>query len=231
MPGNLLAKSTLAFSLILTISFHTVSASIILNETFNSEPGSGDGKSGRSGISYNSFANWTISGGTVDLVEQGDFAPGPGILCVDNIGKCVDLDGSTKNSGMMTSVALPLAAGRYSLTYELAGVDVSFAQSAAGIPNTVDISVQPVDSGISFFIDQQVRNQGDFFSLAGGTFDVAFPTTVEILFQDRGNDNFGAVLDNVTLSAVPAPPTIALLLGGVLSFYRFNRTARHGNSA
>ena len=231
MLGNLLAKPALVFSLILTISVHTASASIIFNETFNSEPGSSDGTSGRSGINYDSFTNWTVSDGTIDLLEQGDFAPGPGILCVGNTGKCVDLDGSTRNSGMMTSVALALAAGRYSLTYELAGVDMRFAQFAAAIPNIVDISIQAIGGGFTFFTDQQVRNQGDFFSLAGGTFDVASPTTVEILFQDLGNDNFGAVLDNVTLSTVPIPPTIALLLGGVIALFRFSRVGRHGSTA
>ena len=232
LQARVAAKAVIV-GVLLASSIHNAFASIIFSDDFDLETGLGDGASGQSGINYSAFANWAISDGTVDLLAQGDFAPGAGISCVANVGKCVDLDGSADNAGMMTSVALALDTGRYSLFYELGGVDFGFRQSAAGIPNTVDIFVQSVGGGVTFFTDKQVRNQGDLFARAGGIFEIATPVTVEIVFQDLGGDNFGAVLDNVTLAtaAAPTPPTIALLLVGVLALGVITGAAEVGTLA
>ncbi len=74
----------------------------------------GEGAPGASVLNYGtasgtSFAQWTISDGTVDLVAIPDvygIASCPGSAS----GKCVDLDGSTHDAGVMTSKALTLGA-------------------------------------------------------------------------------------------------------------------------
>jgi hypothetical protein len=106
-------------------------AGVIFADSFDAEPGSGDGASGLSGRNYDRFTQWTVAAGTVDLVAQGDFADGPGILCRGGAGKCVDLDGSSNAAGTLISVPIALAAGEYRLSFALAGVDVGFTGPAA----------------------------------------------------------------------------------------------------
>jgi hypothetical protein len=187
-------------------------ATTIFFDDFNSEPGSGAGDSGQSQLNYTGFANWTVSGGTVDLIFHDDFAPAAGeIGCIGSAGKCVDLDGGTNNAGVMTSTSLLLAPGLYDLSFELSGVASSFGQAAASVPNIVDFNV----TGTSL-VGQATRNQGDPYSSAGGQFTLLAPTSVQIVIANQGGDNFGAMLDNVKLELVPEPHTFVLLAGGLL---------------
>jgi PEP-CTERM motif len=181
-------------------------ATTIFFDNFDSEPGSGDGASGQSGLNYSGFANWTVSGGTVDLISSGDFATGTEIECIGLAGKCVDLDGGTNNAGAMTSVSILLGPGLYDLSFELAGSASSFGQGAAGVPNVVDFSV----SGTTL-VGQTTRNQGDPYSSVGGQFTLLSPTSVQIVIANQGGDNFGAMLDDVRLVLVPEPTTAALV--------------------
>jgi hypothetical protein len=187
-------------------------ATTVFFDDFNSEPGSGAGGSGQSQLNYTGFANWTVSGGTVDLIFHDDFAPAAGeIECIGFTGKCVDLDGGTNNAGVMTSISLLLAPGLYDLSFELAGVASSFGQAAASVPNIVDFSVTNTS-----LVGQTTRNQGDPYSSAGGQFTLLAPTSVQIVIANQGGDNFGAMLDDVHLQLIPEPHTFGLLAGGLL---------------
>ncbi len=64
---------------------------ILFQDDFNSENG------GSGALNYNSFANWDVTDGTVDLIGTNfyDFHPGNGLY--------VDLDGSTSNAGVLTT--------------------------------------------------------------------------------------------------------------------------------
>jgi hypothetical protein len=176
-------------------------ATTIFSDTFDSEPGGGAGASGQSQSNYAGFAQWTVSDGTVDLIAHGDF----GIDCFGGAGKCVDLDGATNNAGVLTSVALDLAPGVYELSFVLAGTDSGFTQAAARTPNVVDVAIG------SLFATSVTKLRGDPFTTHGGTFTVAAPTTVSIVIANQGGDQFGAVLDSVTLTLVPEPGTATLL--------------------
>jgi hypothetical protein len=187
-------------------------ATTIFFDDFNSEPGSGAGGSGQSQLNYTGFANWTVSGGTVDLIFHDDFAPAAGeIGCIGVLGKCVDLDGGTNNAGVMTSISILLAPGLYDLSLDLSGVASSFGQAAASVPNIVDFLV----TGTTL-VGQATRNQGDPYSSVGGQFTLLAPTSVQIVIANQGGDNFGAMLDDVTLVLVPEPHSFGLLAGGLL---------------
>lgn len=184
----------------------------IFSETFDAEAGSGDGTSGGSGIQYTGFTSWTVSGGSVDLIQHGDFAPAADeIACYGGSGKCVDLDGSN-NGGVLTSAVLNLQPGTYQLTYWLAGVASSFTQSGSNPVNTVEATVTG-----SLFSESVSRDKGDPFEAFGGQFTVTSATTAQIVFEDPNADSFGAVLDQVSLELVPEPGAALLVLGALLA--------------
>lgn len=178
---------------------------VVFEDDFDAEAGSGQGASGQSKINYSAFIQWTVSDGSVDLIANGDF----GIDCVGGAGKCVDLDGAMNDAGVLTSVALNLAAGAYDFRFQLAGTDSGFTQTGAQNPNIVDVSIG------TLFVDTITVDQGDPFATYGASFTVFAPTTVSIVFANRGGDNFGAMLDAVKLVMVPEPGTIALLALGI----------------
>lgn len=148
---------------------------------------------------------WQVSQGTVDLDGVGfvhNELPGH--------GHYVDLDGSTNHAGIL-SKSLQLSAGvHYTLNFDLAGnqrnwpsdtVDVSFAGTqqtyvlASGAPlSTYSLSYTPTTSA-----------------------------TYTLSFHNRGGDNRGAFLDNVSVSAVPEPSTYAMLLAGLAGLVTLRR--------
>ena len=189
-------------------------ATPVFEDTFDAETGSGQGASGQSQGNYTAFANWTVSDGSVDLIAHTDF----GIDCFGGSGKCVDLDGGTNNAGVLTSVALNLAAGIYDFSFQLAGTDSDFGQANSNLPNTVDVSIG------TFFVTAITVNKGDPFASYGGSFTLLAPTTVSIVFANQGGDNFGAMLDSVKLELVPEPGTAALLALGLVALAAKRRT-------
>ena len=72
---------------------------------------------GISQLDYNAFAQFSISGGTVDIIS----AVNPySITCAS--GSCVDLDGSTRNAGIMTTDAVNLSGGvNYTFSFDISG--------------------------------------------------------------------------------------------------------------
>jgi hypothetical protein len=205
--GLTIAASVVAFATLLFAS--SVASSTIFFDNFDGEVGYGEGDSGGSGLSYTGFTQWTISDGTVDLLGHGDFAPGAGVVCAGLSGKCVDLDGGSNDSGVMTSVSILLNPGTYEISYELSGVDSDFGQVSSNPPNVVDVAIAALYSA------QHTLNKGDPYASFGGQFSVLAATSVEIVFANQGGDNFGAVLDNVSLTAIPEPGTFSLILIGL----------------
>jgi hypothetical protein len=158
-----------------------------------------DGENGGvSKFNYIGFANWTVSNGTVDLIGNAwyDFQPGNGLY--------VDLDGSTRDAGKITSVPIDLVQGTYELSFDLAGnlrdydeVDTATVQVDLG--NLLDkVYSLPKDAPFTRFTE---------------TLMVSGPTTVTLSFEGSGGDNVGMLLDNVAVNVIPAPG--ALMLGGL----------------
>jgi len=155
----------------------------VFSDDFNAENG------GAGVVNYVAFANWTVTSGSVDLIGNGyyDFLPGNGLY--------IDMDGSTSQAGTIESIAIPLAAGTYQLSFDLAGNrridtrDQVTAQVNVGPLFAEDFSL-PFDAGFTHY----VRN-----------FSVASPTTVSLSFAAIGSDNVGMLLDNVAVAAIPLP--------------------------
>lgn len=136
--------------------------------------------------------NWAVSGGTVDyLVEGSDF----GNLCVGG-GSCIDLDGSTNDAGLFSSISF--AAGSYVL-------DLSLFGSGRGSTESVTISLGSWSTTIGSIGSTDDVSGSWAFSTDGGA----------LTFQNAGGDNIGAILSDVTLSAVPLPAGLPLLATGL----------------
>lgn len=206
----MLLHRTLTISL-LVVSFSVAveADTIVLTQDFDAEFGSGDGASGESSLNHSTFSNWSVTSGSVDLIHNGDY----GIRCANNSGKCVDLDGGTLDAGTLTSDPISFAPGRYRISYQLAGVEASFSAAGAADLNTVQISVGEL------FAESVTREPGAAFEQFGGTFDVTEPTTLPLVFQNLGGDNFGAIVDEIelTLVSIPEPAAFTMLPFVILS--------------
>lgn len=139
---------------------------------------------------------WVVSGGTVDLIGNPafyDFLPGN--------GRYVDLDGSSSQAGEFHK-DLSLTGGlQYILAFDLAG-------SQRG-------SVEKVNVNFGSAVDNLTVNSGDGFSNHTLLFSPSTTGIYSLIFQNAGGDNVGALLDNVSVSAVPEPETYAMLLVGL----------------
>lgn len=137
---------------------------------------------------------WKTTSGTVDYL-----APPPASfsnLCLGT-GSCVDLDGSTRNAGVFSTVA-SFAAGSYELAIELFG-------SGRGTTESVTISMGSWSTTIANILSADNASQTFSFTTSGGN----------LSFANAGGDNIGAVLSSVQLAAVPVPAAGLMLLGAL----------------
>jgi len=167
---------------------HTASADVIFSDNFDSENG------GSEELNYTGFSNWTVTDGTVDLIGNGgtfDFLPGNGLY--------VDMDGSTGNAGVMTSTGISFESGvLYTLSFDLAG------NWRNGSAETVTVSVSGLLAGQDISLSQTTGFTAFTYEFTGTG------STQSIVFAGSGGDNIGMLLDNVSISSVPEPATLAL---------------------
>jgi hypothetical protein len=169
---------------------------VVFSDNFNTENG------GVGVLNYSGFANWTVSGGSVDLIGAGtawDMYPGNGLY--------VDLDGSAYQAGTMTSTTIPVAPGNYALTFDLGGSQRPGYDNG----NTVDVNVEIGVASATY-----IMNTSDPLTLETIDFSVSSAQNIDLVFHNLGGDNVGAILDNVTVSTVPDGGLTVALLGGAL---------------
>lgn len=143
---------------------------------------------------------WAITSGTddVDIIGAGgawDFFGGTG-------NNYIDLDGSNGLSpaGTLSTSFAVTAGDTYTATFQLAG-------SQRGNSNSVTVML-----GDASFTSP-VLASGDGWE----TFSVTTKATGDMLtlsFTDSQAGNVGALLDNVSVSAVPEPGSLSLMLAG-----------------
>jgi hypothetical protein len=153
---------------------------------------------------------WTVSNGTVDLIgftdaSSFDFLPGN--------GGYVDLDGSTGQSGLFSKSFSLLSGKNYALSFDLAG-------SQRGSTEIVDVNFGGILGNYSL-------NSSDGFSLRTLNFTPSSSGIYSISFQNHGGDNVGALLDNVTVAAVPEPETYVMMLMGLSMMGFISRRRNH----
>jgi hypothetical protein len=181
-------------------------ATVLLSDNFNKDP-----------LSLNTTVfqgGWGVKNGSVDIHGSGDYwdmHPGN--------GHYVDLDGSTQAGGTL-SQSLALSGGTtYVASFWLGG-------SGRGDTNIVDIVFGTSTATYTLA-------SGDPLALVDPlTFTPGADGSYELTFTNRGGDNLGAILDNVTVESlrtgdqpgpvvgpqpnnVPEPGTLALALASV----------------
>jgi hypothetical protein len=214
--SHVLKIITFLFAISVLGFVQTTSAAPIFSDNFDSE---------NLGLNYSSFANWTVSDGTVDLIGNPgffDFIPGN--------GRYVDLDGSTGNAGKMTSTALNLNGGQnYNLTFDLSG-------SQRGDTNSLVYGIDLDSNGILDFSNSISLGSNSALTTFSLIFNLSASTSnASIVFDLTGGDNFGLLLDNVDLNAsnvssVPVPAAIWLFSSALIGLSATRRRLTSINS-
>lgn len=142
-------------------------------------------------------AGWTVTAGTVDVVGPGWW----GQLCAAGGGSCVDLDGSTSTGGTLVKSFNLTAGTTYKAYFDLAG-------NQRGGQETVDIGFGSASQALTLSSNA-----------AWATYEISFTPgqtgSYSLSFHNRGGDDVGAVLDNVSIQAVPEPETYAMMIAGL----------------
>ncbi len=113
----------------------------------------------------------------------------------------LDMDGSSGVAGTIsTSTSLNLAAGTYTLSFDLAGNQRSNAAESVAVT-------------LGAFSETFSLNRMDPFTTYTRTFTVSDGTYNLSFAGSGGGDNVGMLLDNVNVSVVPVPG--AFLLGSL----------------
>lgn len=202
----------------------------LLSDSFDTENG------GNSASNFTGFANWNVTGGTVDIIRGGT----NGIFCFGGGGSCVDIDGSSSQGGTLTTkTAFSFSAGeRVVITFMASGsqrttasdllqlnlnfsTPTTFASYAANLAGVIS-GGGPTAVGNTFSTGRNLPGDTafgmwsfEFLASNAGTFTFALSTT--------SADNIGPVIDDVRIvrfdgtnpSVVPEPSTYALMITGL----------------
>jgi len=170
----------------------------------------------------NSFANFFVEDGTVDLL--GPANP----FGLTGVGNFVDLDGSTGNGGVLETIRQFDYSAGSTVTLNLvvsgnqrSGTDTLFGGFRFFTPRSVDnVSFSGFTSSQS--PDLPTQELLGIASLASDspyqTYSISFHAltngTITALIGTDSADNVGPLLDGVTLTDVPEPASWALMIGG-----------------
>ena len=157
-------------------------------------------------LNFDALENWNIADGAVDLFTNGGF----GLPC--GSAGCLDLDGSIRDAARLESITefSFIAGASYTLSLDFAGRN-------QGGEETLSFGVIGVASETLTFLSQDITDVTETL-----TFGVAADTVGSLFIDHEGGDNFGILLDRVTLTettttpaVVPLPAAGWLLLAGL----------------
>jgi hypothetical protein len=189
-------------------------------------------------VNFNSFQNWNVSRGSVDLVNTGGVYPSQWFQHGVNFNPSftfVDLDGTTGQSGQITSKnAFNLTPGTYRLSFDIAG-----AQGRDPRHHDDGMTVRLDGLGITEHYELAFD---DPFETKTIEFTVDTPTRTSLSFANESddptslNDNQGPLLGNIQLlnltgdvANVPEPSTLFIaagLVGSVCIARKLSRKRR-----
>lgn len=182
-------------------------ASTLIFDDFNSENG------GVAAQTYATFANWNVTGGTVDLQGNGvaDNYPGFGLY--------VDMDGSNALGTLQSKQSFSLSPGQYTLQFDI-GNNPGPVGGGYG-NNSMNVSLG------ALYSETFQRNGVVSMETIQRQINVPTGQSAYLIFSELGvADSYGVIIDNVLLEdGVPEPASFALA-GGSLAFLLLLRKRR-----
>lgn len=200
-----------SFAMVFAFAFVAKADSVVFSDNFNTNLGQSAIASGAIDSSTTGTFYSTGTSGNIDVVGPNYFSN----LCDTGAesGSCVDLDG-TPGPGQITSSAITLGPGNYTLSYDIYGTE-------RGPSATTTVSFGP-------YCDQTYTLASSAEDVITCSFTVTSPITTEIVFtsDDAIGDDEGTLIDNVVVTNTPEPASIALLAIGLLPLMWFVRKQR-----
>jgi hypothetical protein len=148
-------------------------------------------------------SNWTVTGGTVDIIGSGPNGTAFDWMAGTGHGYYIDLDGTSQQAGLMTAKqTFDLLPGfQYTLSFDLAGNN---GPEGASETDTVLVKLGTNEWSIDDIPSDQGWTSYSWVIPVGGS-------GLALSFQNTdGGDNIGPLLDNVQFTAIPAPGAIVL---------------------
>ena len=166
-----------------------------------------EGAAAGSYASYSSggtFGAWTVTSGSVDLI--GTYWSGP------TGSYSLDMNGLTAGA---VSQSFNVSAGEYRLSFWIAA-------NPDGGPATRSVLATVGDASQTFTFDVAGGTKSNMgWTLETLTFDTAGPTTLSFTSEtdpDGSYSPYGAAIGGVSVTAVPEPASLGLLLAGLGMF-------------
>lgn len=223
--GFAMLAAAFAVSLGLVIPMSRANAAIVVDGSFNAPPG---GLDYTNFIGGQSFSAWNVTGSGsgpygqagVDLIGGYWSAPTLG-------GGSVDLDGLAPG-GITQSIA-NLAAGSYALSFYLSG------NPDGGLSTkTVEVTIGGVVKSFTYTVTGANSFSHMNYQLKTVNFTLDNPTTIPLSFRslDGEGSPYGAVIGDVSISAIPEPATWAMMIIGfcglgMMAYRRKSKAALH----
>ena len=187
-------KATVAGVLFLALTAAAQATNLVADGSFSEGAGAGSFSTVSAG---GNIGAWNVTGGSVDLIGNYWTAP---------TGYSIDLDGASPGA---ISQDLSLAAGGYLLTFSLAG-----NPDGGSTTKSVEVSIDGVTHDYTFDTTGQSRNSMGWVTESILFSNIDATTTLSFTSKDAGGP-YGAALADISVTAVPEPESISLLLAGL----------------